>query len=81
MAEFYVNGDKCKSFEIAVKRIVPHLKAGNSIFYLDFRFRNGETHVLVARNVGNRIECCYPESAARIFDELLTEAFLQSKKE
>ena len=78
MAEFYIDGDKCKSFEIAIKRVSRQLKEFQTA-YIDFRFENGETHTLIARNVGNRIECD-AISAARIFDELLTEAFLNSKR-
>lgn len=80
MAEFYIDGDKCKSFEIAIKKAAEQIKEFNTFSFIDFRFQNGENHALVARNVGNRIECD-SISAARIFDELLTEAFLQSKKE
>ena len=79
MAEFYLEGGKCKKFETAIKKLSRQLKEFQTA-YIDFRFQNGESHVLFARNVGNRIECD-SISAARIFDELLTEAFLQSKKE
>ena len=80
MAEFWLDGDKQKSFEIAIKKAARQIKSWGTA-YIDFRFQNGETHVLAVKNVGNRVECCYPETAARIFDELLTEALLQSKKE
>ena len=79
MAEFHIEGDKCKSLETAIKKVARQLKEFQSA-YIDFQFKNGETHVLVVRNLGNRIECD-STSAARIFNELFNEAFYQSKKE
>ena len=79
MAEFWLDGDKQKSFEIAIKKAARQIKSWGTA-YIDFRFQNGETHVLAVKNVGNRIECD-KASAARIFDELLTEALLNAKKE
>ena len=76
MAEFYIDGDKCKSFEIAIKKAAQQIKEFNTFSFIDFRFQNGENHPLVARNIGNRIECDRT-AAARIFDELLTEALTQ----
>ena len=79
MAEFYIDGDKCKSFEIAIKKITQIRKAVAPI-YLNVQFHNGDSISLSIKRVGDRF---YFDSniAALIFDELLIESFYQSKKE
>ena len=70
MAKVYVDFERCKSFETAIRKITQ----------MNIQFHNGDSISLNVKRVGDRFE--FDSAAvALIFDELLIESFYQSKKE
>ena len=79
MAKIYVDFERCKSFETAIKKITQIRKEVAPI-YLNVQFHNGDSISLSIKRVGDRFDFD-TAIAALIFDELLIESFYQSKKE
>ena len=79
MAKIYVDFERCKSFETAIRKITQIRKAVAPIL-LNVQFHNGDSISLNVKRVGDRFE--FDSAAvALIFEELLIESFYQSKKE